>query len=480
MRRPAGAICALTLFAAACGRSEPPPAPAATSPAPTTAAPAAPAPAPAPDTTAPAEPDTAAPAPPADGLAPEVAAALASPAAGCVGAASDGSGLLVLFDLAGRDGATTRLAHWISTHALEPAVLEVGRCERPEGCPAALAQATTEQRAAVLALAAGATLAPCQSATLADGAATARPHGQEVVVRGGATLSAAATRGRSATLAEVDALDDGEGATLRLEAVAWSEATGAVAVLASRVPGAGVEGTDPRLEAYGVGDAELGVAPCRPRPSAAAAPRAPAPPFEPDPLADEGCVAMTPDGRAAFIATSRSDSLPGPDGEAPADGPTSTGGWYGPGAAGAPALECLFTVNACPAPERAAALERARAAGLAPCPARTTFSLDGAALGTLESRHNRVWLTPAAGPPRWVDTLAMARHDGGDHESLEEAYQHPAGGPVFLFIRNEDTGLRETRVRVLDEAALGFCPPAAPAPAEPAPAPAEPALTPTP
>jgi hypothetical protein len=52
----------------------------------------------------------------------------------------------------------------------------------------------------------------------------------------------------------------------------------------------------------------------------------------------------------------------------------------------------------------------------------------------------------------------MGAHDGEPHESLWKVFQLPSGGPVYLYIGDEDTGYQTVRVRVLDEAAMELCP----------------------
>lgn len=463
-----------------CGKKDPPPTPAEadtarpapepadTSPAPAPEADAATAAAPEPDTTAAPESaaDTTEAAAPAS-LPDAVAAALNGATAGCVGFAGDGSHALILLDAKGSDGVSRR-AVWVGLGDESVGEVSVAMDVTGEDAANTVREATVKARAEILGLTGGAALVPCHMATAVDGAAAATPLGKRVEVSGGESLVAASGE-RSVTLDSVDELDDEEGTTIGLRALYWGDdPQGNVFALATR----GV-GDNADLLFHEIDAVELGIAPCLQRPAAGPAATAAGAAVPIENLPHEGCVLMTKDGGAALFVTSRSDAF-GDDGAEDGEGTeTREVAWFGPGAHPEIGLDCLASAGGCSAKAKAAAAEVATKEGLVACRALGAIVVAGHEVGTLGARDDRLWLEREGNAPRWVATLEMSAHDGGDHESFVSAYQGATGGPVFALISNEDTGLREARVRVLDDAALGYCPPAAaPAPAPDAPAPA--------
>lgn len=131
--------------------------------------------------------------------------------------------------------------------------------------------------------------------------------------------------------------------------------------------------------------------------------------------------------------------------------------WHGVGPAPEPAVDLSCMVSkGCDAAARAALIEEAGRLGLVGCGVvKGGIVLDGRIAPTMY-RDNGYHLEGGSGW-RKVFTFRMGR-DGEGHESLWKAFQHPAGGPVFLYVGNEDTGVREVLVHVMTEDSMQLCP----------------------
>jgi len=233
-----------------------------------------------------------------------------------------------------------------------------------------------------------------------------------------------------------------------VEATYWSPDHGAVYLhLTPRDDGG------PPDKIYVVDGAALGDPECLPRPLAGKPITPVEPPaFNPAPP-EVSCVAMTADGKQAAFKTWASDTSP--DGQN--DGRPNAIEWFGEGAPPDIDLTCMAR-GGCKAEQKAALAEAAQRLGLTGCaPAKGHINIDGRE-APIMYKDTTVRLKGATGW-RPIHTLRSG-FDGEGHESLWKMFQRPAGGPLFLYVGNEDTGISEVVVYVVDEAAMKLCPPA--------------------
>ncbi|MCC6622415.1 MAG: hypothetical protein IT385_14220 [Deltaproteobacteria bacterium] len=201
--------------------------------------------------------------------------------------------------------------------------------------------------------------------------------------------------------------------------------------------------------------AALGASGCVPRPTGGKVLAAEPPPFDAAPP-EVSCVAMTADGAMAAFKTWSVDSMP--DGQG-GGGKANTIEWFGAGTAPAIDLQCMAR-RSCKAEDKKRISEEAARLGLVGCsPVKGSATVDQREAKVMY-KDNAYWLMGGSG---WRKVHAFRwGHDGEGHESLWKAFQHPRGGPIFLYVGNEDTGVEEALVYAVDDKAMNLCP----APAE--------------
>lgn len=238
---------------------------------------------------------------------------------------------------------------------------------------------------------------------------------------------------------------------LALQAVYWSPDVGRLYLRVAHTQDAGA------LESMSVLVVEpsaLGASGCVPRPIGPQLLAADAPAFNPAP-AEVSCVAMTADGTMAAIKTWAIDRMP----EGGSGGKANSIEWFGEGTAPEIDLACIAKRN-CKAEDKKRIADDAARLGLVGCSqVKGSINLDLREAKVMY-KDNAWWLMSGSG---WRKVHAFRwGHDGEGHESLWKVFQHPKGGPAFLYVGNEDTDVEEALVYVVDDKALNLCP----APAE--------------
>jgi hypothetical protein len=369
------------------------------------------------------------------GLAPEVVARALRGAPGCVGIAKSGRAVLSIIE-AEVDGVMARELRFTDTATPERRYQDQGlwrfQACTGEACDAPMRAIVTAEELAELEKAHR--FVPCHD-TLGGKDVNVLEKPVPITVAGsddmlfvGIADNAPVTFHKSGDLADVT-----------FETAYWADDIGATFVRVAEL-NRGFDGS--RLIA--IGATELGHSMCVPRPNGPKAVAVEPPPaFDPAP-ASPSCVAMTANGRMAAFKIFRTG-----EGAAPNEVV-----WFGRGAPPDIDLTCL--VRSCKKPEREVMASAAAKAGLIGCrEARGTVAIDGWATPWMY-KGNELKVKTATGW-RVVHTLAMAAHDGGDHEQLWKVFQFSAGGPIFLYIGNADTGFSESRVTVLSDATMNFC-----------------------
>lgn len=359
------------------------------------------------------------------GLTPAVVARALDPTPGCVGLAKNGRGVLVIEESAAPSRAE-------SQEVLRYIPFRANARFPDESAPGPLVTARGADWAAAVRAAAteGALALPktpldaCHVAAAVDGAArVAKAIPIAVASYPAERAIVASIEGNAPVRIELD----GVGAA-RVTAAYWADATDALVLALEEV-----DATPRRTTWALVGPSELGNSACLPLANA------PVAPLSPPALAAEGhCLAMTPDGKGAAFEIASGDVQ-----------------WFGvaprAAAGGELAVGCL--ARGCPRDSEA---EIARA-GLVGCgTAAGSIVVDGHPF-ELGTHGVEVRLRVGQG---WRSIAHL-----GPEERLERTFQHPSGGPVYLWLRHSYTeqlrnGARrreENRVRVVPSEALVGC-----------------------
>jgi len=234
---------------------------------------------------------------------------------------------------------------------------------------------------------------------------------------------------------------------LELVAVYWSPDVGRLYLRTAHTQDReGLEG----MSVLVVEPASLGASGCVPRPIGAQLVAAPPPKFDPAP-GEVSCVAMTADGSMAAFKTWAIDRMP----EGGSGGKANTIEWFGQGEAPDIDLACMARRN-CKPDQKAAIAAQADKLGLVGCSlVKGTINIDQREAKVMY-KDNAYWLMGGSGW-RTIHKLRFG-HDGEGHEALWKVFQHPKGGPVFLYVGNEDTDVEEALVYVVDAQAMNLCP----------------------
>jgi len=422
------------------------------------------APTPPPPSVTPPEKDEAAPPDDpasASGLPEAVHDAILAQRPGCLGITPDGRRLLALVEVTHSQGSQLRAAAWIHAGARsEGEVMTLKRCDvgpemTADACVEALAARSPDDVAEVMAAAREHALVPCAMGHPGDGGAVVvRPLGREVTLDlHQHNLRYAVEGGREGVRYELDAIEPTERSLLAFYTTASPDVFGVLIEVPTEEP------ADPRLTPFSVTGAELGLAPCWPRPDARPVEPVALPPV-PEELPEAGCVAMSADGRSALIRFFSSESMPAlhPDGTVDLDGGEHRTELSWEGVDLGVISPCFVDRASCDADTLAAHEAFVKEHGLTACPEPSDSVLVAGHRFPLAERDDRLWLVHPERGDVWLTTFAMHPHDGGKHESLVGAWQHPAGGPLVLLVSNEDTGLSETYPRTITEEGLGVCP----------------------
>jgi hypothetical protein len=161
-----------------------------------------------------------------------------------------------------------------------------------------------------------------------------------------------------------------------------------------------------------------------------------------------GCIAMTADGKMAALRTYRTSRADRKQSVAPSVA------WYGTGTA--PDIDLSCYAKRCDKAQQAAAAARATALGLVGCAqVKGPIALDGMKVpfmyqnGQLKLKTGGKFVALAAFEP-FAPT--------GGPETLWKMWQHPAGGPIFVWAGFNDPSAEGVSVRVLDDAGMRLCP----------------------
>ena len=230
-----------------------------------------------------------------------------------------------------------------------------------------------------------------------------------------------------------------------LEHAYWNEAVGPVVVVYEQSNGGDSDEDDYAF----VAPTALGEPACARRLTMAVPVTPAAPPaFEPV-KAGKSCVAMTADGMSAAIDTYYKNRMPEGGGAAP---PTGIN-WYGPGPAPAIDLSCMQ--RGCSAEQKAALIAEATKLGLVGCSeTRGKIALEGREVPFMY-KDLALQLKTASG---WRVVHRMrSGNDGDGHEELWKLFQHPAGGPVYALVGNQDTDREESLVYTLTTEGFNLC-----------------------
>jgi hypothetical protein len=286
---------------------------------------------------------------------------------------------------------------------------------------------------------------PCQTLRLEEGAPVTLPLPTPVtaeLLAGGVRLS------REGTPAVGARRRDTDGAFYAFEALFWSPEASHVLVRFVAPPAAGAEGrTSLSYRMRSVPLSALEPRTCIPRPTEGKPLEAPAAPAF-NAAETSGCVAMTADGKMAALRTysvDRADRKKSQPAEVR---------WYGAGAA--PDIDLSCYAKKCSKEQQEAATARAAELGLVACaPVKGPIALDGMKVPFMY--QNEELKLKTAG--RFVSLAAFEPFTPtGGREGLWKMWQHPAGGPVFVWAGYNDDAGEGVGVRVLDDAGMNLCP----------------------
>ncbi len=249
------------------------------------------------------------------------------------------------------------------------------------------------------------------------------------------------------------------GACGKTEAPATSGAVGAVsadgAVEAAEPASAPMAGVHEPAAAGLAPGAPTEPAPTEPPPTEPPPTEAAALPPVPEKATEVGCFAMTGDGQAALMAVRSvlTDHNAQPEPEVEDSGISVE--WVGKDLGGT--LDCFADATTCAGEDTPARASFIAKHGMTGCPAPTTAVRACGATRTLVAKDDALWLEGPTGETTKLTSFTVDEHDGGSHEAFSAAWQHPAGGPLFIGLTNSDTGLEEYLARAVPETSFGRC-----------------------
>jgi hypothetical protein len=166
----------------------------------------------------------------------------------------------------------------------------------------------------------------------------------------------------------------------------------------------------------------------------------------------DGCIAMSADGKHAAFALWEEEG-----GDNDARVPKGVQ-WFGEGPAPALDLTCLAAPTGCSAEAKAQLSAKAAELGLVGCVnARRNVTVDGRVVPVIVTASSIALKTPAG--PSEVWRAKYGPSITAENEALLEVFQHPRGGPIFVYATVSLTPTNQARIYVLDEARLGYCAP---------------------